>query len=105
MSLYEVLHAQNNENEKCKDMSMVMKISLCLRTARILNTLHSLKPSIAFGSLSSHNLMLDLDFTKDSLHSYRLLLSELELHDFKKYANMFGNYRPASVWSAPEVLK
>ena len=25
--------------------------------------------------------------------------------DLKKYANMFYNYRPCSVWSAPEVLK
>ena len=32
-------------------------------------------------------------------------MGELELHDFKKYANMFSDYRCASVWSPPECLK
>jgi hypothetical protein len=36
---------------------------------------------------------------------FRVYLSELELNDFKKYANMFGSYRCISVWSSPECLK
>lgn len=32
-------------------------------------------------------------------------MSEIELSEFKKYANMFYSYRNVSVWSAPEVLK
>lgn len=82
-----------------------MKVSLCLRTARILNTLHGLLPQIAHGQLTSHNLMLDLEFNKNPSMPFRLFLTELELEDFKKYANMFSSYRCASVWSAPEVLK
>lgn len=36
---------------------------------------------------------------------FRVYVSELELNDFKKYANMFGSYRCISVWSSPECLK
>lgn len=32
-------------------------------------------------------------------------IGELELSDFKRYANMFYNYRSLSVNSAPECLK
>lgn len=32
-------------------------------------------------------------------------VGELELSDFKRYANMFFSYRCVSVWSAPECLK
>lgn len=49
--------------------------------------------------------MLDLDFTRDPSIPFKLYLCELELYDFKKYANLFGNYRCVSVWSPPEVLK
>lgn len=84
-------------------MTKVMKLSVCLRVARTLNTLHSMK--IAHGSVSSHNLMFDLDFSNDPAKPFKLLLCELELHDFKKYANMFGSYRCVSVWSSPECLK
>lgn len=82
-----------------------MKVSICLRLARIFNTLHGLSPSISHGSLTSHNVFLDPDFKDDWMIPFRLYLGELELHDFKKYANLFGDYRCASVWSAPECLK
>lgn len=32
-------------------------------------------------------------------------LGELEMSDFKRYANMFYNYRSVSVWAPPECLK
>jgi serine/threonine protein kinase len=32
-------------------------------------------------------------------------VSEFELGDLKRYANMFYSYRNVSVWSPPEVLK
>jgi hypothetical protein len=86
-------------------LNQTMKISICLRLARILNTLHSLSTPLAHGSITSHNLLFDLDFEGDPMKPFKLYLAELELHDFKKYANMFGNYRCASVWSSPECLK
>lgn len=99
LSLYEILHSGDRK------LSLPMKISICLRVSRILNTLHGLAPPIAHGSLSSHNFFLDLDFQDDCMKPYKLYLGELELHDFKKYANMFSDYRCASVWSSPECLK
>jgi serine/threonine protein kinase len=97
LSLYEVLH------ERKLDLPLVLKLSIILRVARILHTLHSQK--LAHGSLTSHNLMFDLDFMKDPEAPFKLYICEVELHDFKKYANMFGNYRCVSVWSPPECLK
>lgn len=97
LSLYEVIHGRKSE------LTLVMKLSVCLRVARILNTLHSFK--IAHGSVTSHNLVFDLDFSNDPAKPFRLMLCELELHDFKKYANMFSSYRCVSVWSSPECLK
>jgi hypothetical protein len=99
ISMYELLHASNMK------LNQTMKISICLRLARILNTLHSLSTPLAHGSITSHNLLFDLDFEGDPMKPFKLYLAELELHDFKKYANMFGNYRCASVWSSPECLK
>jgi hypothetical protein len=99
VSLYDVIHERKTE------MSLALKLSVCLRVARILNTLHDLKPPIAHGSLSSHNLVFDLDFSNEPDKPFKLFLCELELHDFKKYANMFGDYRCVSVWSSPECLK
>ena len=36
---------------------------------------------------------------------FRVFLGEVELNDFKKYANLFADYRSISVWSSPECLK
>ena len=82
-----------------------MKISVCLRIARILNTLHNLVPPLPHGSLTSHNIFFDLGFSGNAMKDYKLYLGELELNDFKKYGNVFDSYRCVSVWSAPECLK
>jgi hypothetical protein len=99
MSLHEVLHTKDEE------LSNVMKISICLRLARILNTLHNLVPPMPHGSLTSQNIFFDLNFDGDAMKQYKLYLAEIELNDFKKYANMFASYRNISVWSSPECLK
>lgn len=103
-SLYEVLHSSTIGSEDLT-LPLASKLSLLLRVARILNTLHSQSPPLAHGNLNSHNLMLDDDFTSDPFVPFKLYLTDIELHDFQKYANLFGSYRCASVWSAPEVLK
>ena len=53
------------------------------------------------GSLTSHNVFLDF---QEDLDQPKVRLGELEMSDFKRYANMFYNYRSASVWSSPECL-
>ena len=45
-----------------------------------------------------------MDFDADS-EVPRVRLGELEMNDFKRYANMFYSYRSVSVFSAPECLK
>lgn len=59
LSLYDLLHA----SESLKSFETVcMKLSICLRIARILNTLHTLSPAIAHGSINSQNIFIDNDF-------------------------------------------
>ena len=58
-SLYYLLHA----SESSKPFETIsMKLSICLRIARILNTLHTLSPAIAHGSINSKNIFIDKDF-------------------------------------------
>ena len=57
---------------------------------------------MAHGSLTSHNIFLDFE---EDVENPQVRLGELEMGDFKKYANMFYNYRSVSVWSPPECLK
>jgi len=59
----------------------------------------------AHGALTSHNVFLTLpeDITNGS--QIRVYLDGIELFSLKKYACMFGSYKPTTVWSSPEVLK
>ena len=47
-SLYERLHGGDTTIE-----TVTMKLSICLRIARTLNTLHSLTPKVAHGNICS----------------------------------------------------
>ena len=76
---------------------------MLLETARVLNQFHSLGTPIAHGSLNSHNVFVEFD--EDDEEKCTVRLGELEMSDFKKYANMFYSYKPLSVWSPPECLK
>ena len=59
---------------------------------------------IAHGSITSHNVFVEFDEEgKDKPPKVRL--GELEMTDFKRYANMFYSYRPVTVWSPPECLR
>lgn len=71
-----------------------------------MNTFHlskNLKRS--HGHLSSHNVFVEIPENPDEVDNLKIMVSEIELSEFKKYANMFYSYRNVSVWSAPEVLK
>jgi len=67
-----------------------------------MDTFHSF---IAHGHLTSHNVFLEIPEDPDKIDSLKVKISEIEMKEFKRYANMFYTYRNASVWSAPEVLK
>jgi hypothetical protein len=58
-SLYDLLHS-SGISKPIETVSM--KLSICLRIARILNTLHSLSPAIAHGSINRYNIFIDNDF-------------------------------------------
>ena len=78
-----------------------------IQLAKILNTFHCLRHKTwAHGNLTPHNVFIHLpENLQDFEHEIRVQVDGIELTDLKKYANMFYNYKAASVWSAPEVLK
>jgi len=67
-----------------------------------MNQLHSLGYPYVHGNLNSHNLFVELPETEGD--EVIVKVGELEMRDFKKYANMFFSYRSISVYSAPECL-
>lgn len=83
-------------------LSLKAKMNLLVDLAKIMNELHNLATPMAHGSITSHNIFLDFEVGRDQP---KVRISELEMNDFKRYANMFYNYRSTSVWSAPECLK
>jgi hypothetical protein len=68
-------------------------------------TIHNLDNIKFHGHLSSHNVFVDLKKVESGTFEVSLRVSDLENMDFMEYGNMFYNYRIATVWSAPEVLK
>jgi len=71
-----------------------------------MNTFHSTKNlKRPHGHLTSHNVFVEIPENPDEVDNLKVMVSEIELTEFKKYANMFYSYRNVSVWSAPEVLK
>lgn len=67
-----------------------------------MNQFHSLGYPFAHGNLNSHNVFVEFDEETSKPH---VRIGELEMNDFKRYANMFYSYRNVSVWSSPESLK
>lgn len=102
ISLHDFLHQPASENGSEEGLSLSKKIAVLLELARILSQFHSLAVPFAHGSITSHNVFVKFDAESEKPH---VRIGELEMRDFKKYANMFYSYRSVSVWSAPEVLK
>ena len=100
VSLHDFLHSPSSINGSEEGLSLSKKIGVLLELARVLSQFHSLALPFAHGSITSHNIFVEFDGDKP-----RVRIGELEMTDFKKYANMFYSYRSVSVWSAPEVLK
>ena len=70
-----------------------------------MNTFHSLTTPMFHGNLNSFNVFVDFEEESDGSKKPRVVVGEIDMNDFKRYANMFYNYRCVSVWSAPECLK
>ena len=81
---------------------METKRSICFNLAKILNSLHTADPPLYHGHLSSHNVFIE---TSESEQEVKVQVGQAEMRDLAKYANIFYNYRVASVWSSPECLK
>ena len=101
-SLHDFLYSHASDNSIEEGLSLSKKIAVLLELARILSQFHSLAVPFAHGSITSHNIFVEFDAESEKPH---VRIGELEMRDFKKYANMFYSYRSVSVWSAPEVLK
>lgn len=68
-------------------------------------TIQNLNCIRSHGHLSSHNFFVEVKKIGSAAFSIKVRLADLETLDLLTYSNMFYNYRIASVWSAPEVLK
>ena len=87
-------------------MTVSQKLGVLLKIARIVNTMHNLNPPICHGNLNTQNIFIEVkQEDEDSTPEYLIRLGEIEMADFKKYANLFYSYRSTSVSSAPENLK
>ena len=102
VSLNDFLHQPSSINGSEEGLSLSKKIAVLLELARILSQFHSLAVPFAHGSITSHNIFVEFN---DETDKPKVRIGELEMRDFKKYANMFYSYRSVSVWSAPECLK
>ena len=102
VSLHDFIHQPHSINGSQEGLSLAKKISVLLELARVMHSFHSLSTPYAHGNLNSHNVFVDFD---DESEEPRVRIGELEMSDFKRYANMFYSYRNVSVWSPPENLK
>lgn len=50
-------------------------------------------------------MFLEIQNDRVEVGDFKVQVSEFELGDLKKYANVFCSYRNVNVWSSPEVLR
>lgn len=115
-SLYELLHSKNNSSLKdqpsfCEIIKyestqtrVMLKYHIAFQISQILMTIQNLTNIKCHGHLSSHNIMIEVKKIDQMNFRLRIRLADLENLDYMQYANMFYNYRIATVWSSPEVL-
>jgi len=103
LSLFEFVH---NVTKSTTSFSVPSYTKLVIMTqlARTMDTFHSFGHT-AHGHLTSHNVFVEIPEDPEKVDNLKVQVSEIEMTEFKKYANMFYTYRNASVWSAPEVLR
>lgn len=113
MSLFQLLHSESNgeynfnnimRNEPLQT-NIRIKYEIALQLAQILLTIHNLNSIKHHGHLTSHNIFVHIKKIGICTYEVRVKISDFETFDFIEYSNMFFNYRMATVWSSPEVLK
>ena len=70
-----------------------------------MNTFHSLAVPVYHGNLNSFNVFVEIQVGSDGVKVPRVIVGEIDMNDFKRYANMFYSYKSVSVSSAPECLR
>jgi len=105
ISLHDIIHEPQRINGSEEGLDLRKKIAVLLELAKVLNQFATLASPLAHGNLNSHNVFVDLSSASGADDPPKIKLGELEMSDFKRYANMFYSYRSVSVWSAPECLK
>ena len=102
VSLHELIYAVDRDYSNIDEgLNLRQKMYLLMEIAKIVGQLHRLGHPYAHGSLNSHNVFVELGSESEKP---KVLIGELEMCDFKRYANMFYDYQSISVYSAPECL-
>ena len=70
-----------------------------------MNTFHNLAEPLCHGNLNSFNIFVEYQELSDGTRIPKVLVGEIEMNDFKRYANMFYSYKSVSICSAPECLR
>lgn len=101
VSLHDLIYEPERINSSDEGLSLKKKIAVLLELAKILNQFSCMAYPYSHGSINSHNVFVEFEPMSDVP---KVRLGELEMSDFKRYANMFYSYRSVNVSSAPECL-
>mmetsp|Transcript_40291 Transcript_40291/g.61482 ORF Transcript_40291/g.61482 Transcript_40291/m.61482 type:complete len:149 (-) Transcript_40291:500-946(-) len=110
VTLYELIHSSSSEGPAAAfrnepiEVRIRLKYEIAFQLSKIMVTLHNLGSIRFHGHLTSHNVFVSFKKIASRQFMIRLKISDLETLDLMEYGNMFFNYRPVSVWSAPEAL-
>ena len=86
-------------------LSPYTKLQILIQTAKIINTFHRLVDQpLCHGHLTPHNIFVTTQ-QQNSTETVKVKIDGFENGDLKKYASTLYNYRTATVYSSPEVLK
>ena len=92
-------------HNKSRRLSLFTKLQILIQIAKIVNTFHRLEGVFtAHGNLTPNNIFVSVSQNQET-EVIKVKIDGFEMVELKKYANMFYNYRNASVYSPPEVLK
>ena len=97
--MYELIQRQE------KRLTQLEKLDILLQLAKLMNTFHNLAEPLSHGNLNSLNVFVEHQEQQDGSRTPRVLIGEIEMNDFKRYANMFYSYKSVSISSAPECLR
>ena len=100
---YQTLYELIKKNDK--NLTQIVKLEILVQLAKLMNTFHNLAEPLCHGNLNSFNVFVEYQEQSDGTKTPRVLVGEIEMNDFKRYANMFYSYKSVSISSAPECLR